>query len=159
MAVFVVDTLSELTEFETTTLREAIIQANRTAGADRIEFADGLAGQIQLLYGQISISDDLVIAGNQSITITGDRQGNDFVNANGVTVVEDYENLLGDNSRIFNITSDASEVTLEGLTLTGGRTTGASALDRGGAVYAGEGVTLTIADSTLAGNSTNGTRA
>ena len=59
--------------------------------------------------------------------------------------------LLDDNSRIFNAPAEA--LTLESLTLTGGRTTETNAL--GSAVLGG---TVTLCDSALSGNSTSGDR-
>ncbi len=159
MATLVVTTLTDRVVIGATTQRDAISRANATDGVHRIEFADGVEGTIRLYSGQLNVTDELTIAAGGDITINGDRLGNDFKKDNGVTIVKDYEFLLGDNTRIFNITSDANAVTLKGLTLSGGRTTGSSALARGGAIYAGDGVTLNIVDSTLAGNSTSGVRA
>ena len=59
------------------------------------------------------------------------------------------EDRLDDNSRIFDATAD---LTLDGLTLTGGRTTAEG--EGGGAVRATD--DLTLIDSTVSGNSTAG---
>ena len=81
------------------------------------------------------------------MTITGDAAGDDVTDAAGITdVAASGASLLDDNSRIF----DASAaLTLDGLTLTGGRTT---ATEAGGAVRASGDLTLT--NSTVSGNST-----
>ena len=83
------------------------------------------------------------------MTITGDANGDDVTLAGGITdVAASGAARLDDNSRIFDATVD---LTLDGLTLTGGRTTAEN--ESGGAVR-GRAVTLT--NSTVSGNSTIG---
>lgn len=137
-------------------LREAIQIANQSAGADTISFADGLGGVARLTLGEIQVTDQLSIDGGGKITISGDAEGDDVV-ADGVTDVgasTDGADLLDDNSRLFNVTSDAAAFGLSGLTLTGGRST--KNIDGGGAVSAADGVEVTIEDSQISGNSTTG---
>ena len=93
-----------------TTLREAIVQANGTPGvADTITFQAGLTGTITLTGGQLYITDD--------VTITGLGSGVSTVDADG-------------SSRVFYV-NDAGDVTIAGLTITGGD----SSNTNGGAVY------------------------
>ena len=135
-------------------LREAIQIANQSAGADTISFADGLTGTARLTSGELQVTDQLSIDGGGKVTISGDSQGNDAL-TDGVTDVSastDGADLLADNSRLFNVTADAAEFGLSALTLTGGRTT--QNIDSGGALTAADGVTVTISDSQVSGNST-----
>jgi hypothetical protein len=100
--------------------REAITAANNTEGEDTINFstnpADGLnGGTVLLTQGQLSIA--------QPVTIDATML------PLGITID------AGGNSRIFNITDPTTGsapplVTLKGLTLTGGETSG-----NGGAIY------------------------
>lgn len=130
-------------------LRQAILDANAAEGADVIGFDpsafDGEAEDInRLTSGELLITDALTITGGPAgVTITGDALGNDVTLAGGITDVaaslaadamadgvdndgdgeidEAGENLLDDNTRIPHAT--AGDLTLIGLTLTGGRTT------------------------------------
>lgn len=137
-------------------LREAIQIANQSAGADTISFADGLTGTVRLTLGEIQVTDQVSIDGGGLVTISGDSLGNDAL-VDGVTDVAastDGADLLADNSRLFNVTAAAAEFGLSGLTLTGGRTT--QNISGGGAVTAEDGVSVSIADSVISGNSTTG---
>ena len=91
-------------------LRWAIDQANTTAGADVIEFQSDMTGIITLTAGELLVSDDVTITGLGSAAIS----------------------VFGNNaSRIFNIQGVSSlNVTISGLTLSGGKVTGAD----GGAI-------------------------
>jgi predicted outer membrane repeat protein len=108
-------------------LRNAINFTNATlGGTDTINFAPALNGQtITLSLGQLPITDALFINGPGASLLT--------INANSA-------------SRIFNIndgTANAIPVTISGLTLTGGLTTGSGAVASGGAIQmAPENVTL-----------------
>ena len=106
-------------------LRQAILDANAAAGADTITFQAGL-GTIGLTTGELDITDDLTIT---------DPEGDVTVDAGGT-------------SRIFYITA-AGAVTITGLTLDSGSTTG-----RGGAVASFE-TDLTITGSTISGSSSD----
>lgn len=133
-------------------LREAVAMANDSAGADTIVFAPNLIGQIRLTDadGSIGITDALTIDGDGRITITGDSAGDDVTGVGGITDVSaSGDAQLDDNTRIFTATAD---LTLSGLALTGGRTSGDT--DPGGAVFSSGSVT--IRDSVIAGNSTIG---
>ena len=118
------------------TLREAIVAANtdgRTDGGnsgrgpDVIEFAGAAAlGDIHLALGELTISAPLTISGSGANILKIDAGG---------------------HSRIFDILSSAGDVTIDGLTLTGG-----SAAGNGGAIQADTSGTLTISDSVVSEN-------
>jgi hypothetical protein len=125
-----------------TTLREAIALANSNPGADTITFLSSTnSTEFDLSLGQMVISDAVTITGNGSIYTVIDAQ---------------------QNSRIFDITEAAGDVTLSSLTLKNGRTTGNNvpySEDRtfsGGAIRSATFGALTVSQSTLTGNSTTG---
>ncbi|MDB5386405.1 MAG: Cadherin domain protein [Planctomycetaceae bacterium] len=116
-------------------LREAIVAANTSTGADTITFAPGLSGQrILLTQGQLIISDP--------VTITGLGATNTVIDAQL-------------NSRVFDLTINAGDVTFDGLTVTGGRTNANGA--RGAGVYSYSDGTFTLSNSTITANATFGT--
>jgi hypothetical protein len=114
-------------------LREALEAANNTAEADNITFQAGLSGVLSLALGQMTIS--------EPVTITGNGAANTVIDAQ-------------QNSRIFDVTDTAGDVTLDGLTLRNGQTAVADEL--GGAIRFGSDGTLAVRNSTLSGNSTTG---
>ena len=144
LAAFVVTSAADNTTADSlTTLREAILLANASPGADTItfgngsgsggtNFTDGIADTITLSLGQMSITG--------AVTITGQSSANTTINGNNA-------------SRIFSIQFGAGDTTLQKLSLTGGRTTGGN---EGGAIKTLSEGTLTINESVLFGNSTTG---
>lgn len=128
-------------------LREAVKMANANGGDDTIVFANNLSGLIRLTNGQIEITNGLTIDGGGQITISGDGDGDDAAFIGNVTdVPASGAGALDNNSRLF---YGSADLTLTGLTLTGGRTTGVD--EAGGAVFTTGSVTIT--DSVIAGNS------
>jgi CSLREA domain-containing protein len=135
------------------TLRDAIQAANTDASVDGsvageagvqnvIVFQAGLSGKISLANGQFMIS--------SSVDIQGLGAANTIIDAQ-------------QNSRIFDVTSTAGDVTLDGLILENGRTTdngsaftSSPGTGEGGAVRSVSTGTLTVTNSTLTGNSTAG---
>jgi len=119
-------------------LREAIALANARPGSDTITFAGSMSGQTILLGGsQLEITGAVTIDAAplaQNVTVNAQQQ-----------------------SRIFNLTSISGDVTLVGLTLTGGRTTGNA--HHGGAIRSQSSGLLTLRESTVSGNSTTGDNA
>ncbi|MEZ5592477.1 MAG: right-handed parallel beta-helix repeat-containing protein [Gammaproteobacteria bacterium] len=120
-------------------LRDAVAQANSTAGADVITFNAGL-GTITLTTGQIDIT--------ETLTITGPAAG---------------QTISGnDSSRIFAVTAANQPLTLENLTLTAGATTATSPFPETCTVDTGAGGAvctlspLTLTNSTVSDNSTAG---
>ena len=110
------------------TLRQALFDANAATGDDAIEFNAELAGIIALEHGQLVITDDLTIAGLGAAVITVD----------GASVSRVFEVDELDNNHLIN-------VTISGLTLTGGRNLGG-----GGAIFSQERLMLT--DNVVTGN-------
>jgi hypothetical protein len=119
------------------TLREAIEAANTDSttdlgetgsGADVIQFTGSAAtGIVALTAGELSITAPLTLMGS-GITIDGTG-----------------------NSRIMDVTATAGDVTVQGMTLTGGQVTGNGA----GINFRSTG-SLTIQDSVVTGNAASG---
>jgi len=134
LAVF---TVSSLSDAGAGSLREAITMANGNGGADTINFS--VNGTIDLVSQLPTITDDLTITGPGANLLTidaGDGTDNTF--------------NTGDGFRIFNIDDGIGtqlDVTLSGLTLTGGDVS-----DMGGAILNRE--NLAVTSSTISGNST-----
>ena len=116
-------------------LREAVAKSNQLHESDdTITFASSLAGKpMRLVNGQILITDTVTIRGLGAALTT--------VNGRNET-------------RLFDITSSVGDVTFDGLTLTGGRTTADS--EKGGAIRSLSTGLLNIRNSTISGNSTTG---
>jgi uncharacterized repeat protein (TIGR01451 family) len=99
-------TVTNLNDSGPGSLRQAVLDANATAGFDTITFQSGLAGTITLTSGEMVITD--------SVRIFGPHGG-------GITVSGN------DASRIFS--ADTREVTITNLTLTRGRAAQGGAID------------------------------
>src|SRR5579872_103462 len=108
-------------------LRQAVVDANASPGANTVTFADGLTGTIGLTTGQMTITNGLTITGPGAgvLAIDGNQQSRIFTVGNGVTVA------------------------IAGLTLTNGLATGAPA--RGGAIL-NSGGSLSLSQVTFVGN-------
>jgi hypothetical protein len=106
----------------TGTLRQAILDANATAGADTILFANRLS-RITLLTGELTISDSVTLEGPGAAALT--------ISGNG-------------SSRVFHVT--AGTVTLAGMTIANGLADGRSS----GVASAGGGI-FNAGDLTLIG--------
>ena len=161
-----------------TSLREAIAFANdTTAGVnsdgdadgdgssadmiafDPIVFSGGDNNVIRLTQGELMISESLSIDGSSvgGVVITGDSNGNDItVTGTHITDVSasvdgivGAAKLLDDNSRVIDFLG-AGNLTLTGLTITGGRvsTTGGGGIRTSGNVL--------LINSEVSGNSTFG---
>ncbi len=143
-ALLAVFTVSSTADAGTGSLRQAIIDANSAVGADVINFATATNGtEFDLTTGQMTIS--------ETVTINGNGAGNTIIDAQ-------------QNSRIFDISSTAGNVTINKLTLKNGRTTGnnpdsSTTTHSGGAIRSASSGTLTISGSALTANSTTGSRA
>jgi hypothetical protein len=115
----------------TGTLRQAIIDSNAAGGSNTIVFAAGVAGQITLGgLGQLPITASVGIQGPGAgvITVTGNN-----------------------TSRIFFSNTAGLNIGIAGLTLTGGKATGAFPTGNGGAIQE-NGDNLTLNSCTLTGN-------
>ncbi|MFN6472326.1 MAG: beta strand repeat-containing protein [Nostoc sp. SerVER01] len=115
-------------------LRQAILDANASAGADTISFTgsvftDATPDTITLTSGQLTITDDVTIEG------TG---------ANQLTV-------SGNNaSRVFNISNGGTDATIDALTIANGNA------DNGAGILVNGGSSLVLTDSTVSNNNANG---
>ena len=119
---------------------------------------------IRLTSGELEITETLAIDAltASDVTITGDANGDDVTDAANVTNVAassggmagTSDDLLDDNSRIFNFSSDEGDLALLGITVTGGRTTD-SLTDGGGIQFNSDGL-LALASSNVSGNSSVG---
>jgi hypothetical protein len=127
-----------------TSLREAILITNILEGHDTIQFAESLHGQtINLSAGQLTITDDLTIAGpGGNLIVIDATAGDDTPDLND-----------GQGSRIFNINDgdglNTIEVNISGVVLTGGDAEG-----NGGAILHVE--SLTLNDVNISGNNATG---
>ena len=139
---------TEESPFQIATLRSAVEQANAIAGADTIMFDAALSGEtISLGATELAIAEALTIDARP-------LAANVTIDANEL-------------SRIFNFTASTGDLTLAGLTLTAGRTTGNNQLIggfpgpvtntfHGGAVRFISSGTLAIANSLISGSRTEG---
>ncbi len=122
----------------TGTLRQAIIDAAATAGADTIVFADSLAGQtIHLTLGDpsSSVGPTALVIGDD-VTIDGAAAPN--------------LSISGDDARRDFAVAATGTLTLKNLTLTGGKAVAAGPGAMGGAIY-NDG-TLNLEQTTVTGN-------
>lgn len=116
-------------------LREAIIAANNTAGADEITLA---AGNYQFA---LSGTDDTALAGDldilESLTITGAGADSTFIDADGI-------------DRVFHIKNISTVVNMSGVTIQGG-----SADHNAGGIFIDNDSTLNLSDAALKNNDGN----
>ncbi|MCU0705657.1 MAG: DUF4214 domain-containing protein [Fimbriiglobus sp.] len=118
-------------------LRDAVAQANATAGADTIIFQAGL-GPVTLTSGQLSITDT-----TGATTITGPSTGTQLVQRSTAAGTPLF--------RLFNISSGVT-ASLNNLTITNGRSpSGSSGSDNQGGGIRNVGK-LTITNSVISGN-------
>jgi hypothetical protein len=118
--------VSNLNDSGEHSLRQAIIDSNKTTGPNQIDFAAGLRGTITLTGGRLPIA-------NNDVTIIG--PGADVLSVSG-----------NNASRVFEV--DAVQVAFSGLTITGG---GIGPFDELGSGISNTG-TLTLTGCTISGN-------
>jgi Ca2+-binding RTX toxin-like protein len=149
-------TVSNLNDSGAGSLRQAILDANASPGADRVLFQSTLTGQVTLgsELPEIQGATEVLGPGADKLTISGNN-----------------------NSRIFNVNISPSgantPVTISGLKLTGGYDIGGSAIANkyanltvanavisqnravfeGGGIWSRQGGGLTVRSSTISGNS------
>ena len=123
-------TVSNLSDSGGGSLRQAILDANATGGADQIVFKSGLSGQVSLGSILPTINDPVQILGPgpKQLTVSGS-------NASGIFHIE--------------FASPNPPVTISGLTLTGGNNT----IDPGGAIFS-KYSDLTVENVVVTGNRT-----
>jgi hypothetical protein len=127
-------TVTNLNDAGGGSLRQAVLNANATAGADTITFQPGLTGPITLTTGELPVT--------ASVTITGPGAGVLTVSGNNA-------------SRIFEVDNGADGaivVTISGLTLTQGKATDPlQDFEQGGAIRVGDEV-LALRGVVITGN-------
>jgi hypothetical protein len=128
---FRVTNLDDSTAPPAGSLRAALEDANANPGADRIVFKSKLSGTLTLedQSAAFYVEDPVKIVGPGARRVT--------VDANG-------------QPRVFYVDSDSDEVTISGLTLTGGETGGV-----GAGIY-NEGANLVVSKATITGNVAGG---
>ena len=135
------------------TLRAAIQEANNTPGDDTISFSLPPNSTITLTSELDPIVDGLAITGPASrVTVSGDNLYRVFTVTDGIVSISNLTiaNGLSDvGGGIYNV----SDLTISNSTFTGNQAVGLSA--EGGAIDS-EGGTLTIINSTISGNSSDG---
>src|SRR5262249_18610997 len=108
--------------------------ANITPGIDTITFSPDIAGiPLRLTLGELQVTDDVTIEG------LGAR----------MTIID-----AGGSSRVFDVARSGSDLTLKGVTVTGGKTTADD--DDGGGIRMKWAGTLTVIESSISGNTTAG---
>jgi hypothetical protein len=152
-------TVSSLADNGAGSLRQAVVDANAQAGADTIDFAEGLLGTIILNGGQLSITDHLTIDGPGAdlLAVSGNGQSRVFnINAGLTVAIDDLTitdgRAVGGGGGILNT---GSTLTLDRVVLSNNQAVGAGApggLGRGGAVANQGGANLIVSDSLFTQN-------
>src|SRR4051794_8592490 len=97
-------------------LRQAVLDADAHPGADVIRFAPNLRGTIALTSGELSVTDDVTIAGPGAgkLTVSGSHA-----------------------SRVFHLAGSATDAEIDGLTIADGLASGTTLVGPEGAVTLG----------------------
>ena len=123
MATFTVTTVNDTVNAGdgVLSLREAVAQANASAAADTIVFANGIEGQtLVLTNGELVVTKDL--------TIDGDK------NSDGAAITISAD----DTSRIISVVGAQVDATFRDLTFRDGFVGGAFSSESGGAILSDE---------------------
>ncbi len=135
-------------------LRQAVLDANASAGADTVEFAPAARGLI-VLASQINVTDELAVSGPgpAALSVSGDNltrvlsiTRNVVVSLSGLTVTS---GRAEEGAGIYN----AGFLTVRNATFSNNYVRAAA---RGGAVYNAHGAVLDVADSTFSTNTALG---
>jgi hypothetical protein len=139
MAIYTVTTTSDVVDPADglLSLREALALVDADpATADTIDFAPNVQGSRIVLGGsQLTVNSDVTIDGGAGVTIDANQTSRVLLVAGGTD-------------------TDPNEVTLDSLTISGGKTT--ANYDGGGGIRASQHTRLTFVDGTVSGNSTTG---
>ena len=136
MATFTVTTVNDTVNAGDgmLSLREAVAQANASAAADTIVFANGIEGQtLVLTNGELVVTKDLTIDGNK--------------NSDGTAITISAD----DTSRIVNVVGAQVDATFRDLTFRDGFVGGVFSSKSGGAILSDE-ASVKIYNSTFASN-------
>ena len=138
-------------------LRQAIIDANATAGADTIDFQAGLTGTITLASALPQITQDLTINGPGAdvVTVSGASAFQVFNIAGGVTVSISGLTISNGNAGFFSSGGGGAQ-NFGTLTVTNSTFSFNSAAGNGGGILNNTGGTLTVTNSTFSFNSAAG---
>ena len=151
-------TVTNLNDTGAGSLRDAIGQANGTAGADVVTFQAGLTGTITLTTGQLDITDSVDIQGpgEAALTVSGNDASRVFYLYSNATTLDISISGLTVSHGLANIGAgivDFDEnLTLNHVTLANNHSTG----DGGGLWADGFSMTLNVHNSTLTGNVADG---
>lgn len=147
-------TVTNLSDSGAGSLRQAIIDANTTGGADVVAFQAALSGTITLTTGQLYISDSVDIQGPGAsvMTVSGNNSSRVFymysnateldVRIAGLTITEGSETI---GAGVINFDEN---LILDSVTITGNNSSG----DGAGLWADGFNMDLTITNSTISGN-------
>ncbi|MBL8247233.1 MAG: hypothetical protein JNK95_02555 [Candidatus Competibacter sp.] len=153
-------TVTNLNDSGAGSLRQAILDANATLGADMIAFQTGLTGAITLTSGEIKITDALTLNGPGAgvLAISGNNASRIFnlpeaMNGKALTINSlTLKNAVGNDPSGWRqggaIKGGGSLLTLNHCILTGNSTPSSG----GGAIYKQDGI-LTVSNSQLINNS------
>lgn len=140
-------------------LRQAVLDANASPGADTIRFAYDLTGTIALTGGQLGITGDLTIdgPGGDRVSVSGNHMSRVFFVHTGTNVAIDDLTIAG--GRVSGSTADGGGVLnngnlrLDRVTLSDNQAIITNSTQaRGGAVANLSGATLTVIDSVFTNN-------
>ncbi|MEN1680921.1 MAG: choice-of-anchor Q domain-containing protein, partial [Planctomycetota bacterium] len=129
-------------------LREAIAAANASPLPDTITFDprfDGSESIIRLQHGELKITDALTIVGPQPFPGVPDA----------LSMIIDAQ----EQSRVFNFSANTGDLEISRLRIEGGKTTGTGDTNGGGGIRFMSDGTLTLNDSRVDGNRTEGQQA
>jgi hypothetical protein len=150
-------TVANLNDSGTGSLRQAVLDANNTAGANLINFQSGLTGTITLTSGALSISNDVSIQGPGAnvLTVSGGHTTGVFFLISGGTHGFSFPGLtIANGSTNFgggmNFSLASGTLTIENCVFSGNRT-----LSGGGLFADGNGAsatTVNISDTTFCNN-------
>lgn len=133
----------------TGSLRQAVLDANASAGADVIEFAGGLAGTIALSGGELLVSDSLSINGPGAniLSISAGNSSRVFNFAAGTSFLRRLSIAQGHATSGGGV-SNAGTLSVEGCDISSNSAVAGGAISNTG--------TLTVLGSTFAYNSSSG---